>query len=232
VTKAGGKRLAVGVVLLLAACGGLQPVDPARALRDGGAATATLKSVTATLKFSQGKISFSGYALVSATAAVRLPDQSDTVYKVRQGDVQFALEVVIIAGHVYLRPPFLGFQELTGAQASSVPDLAKLFDANTGLPAVIPAGRNPKYDSAETVDGVDSHKIEATYSADQIRGLLPQLSSVDDVSATVWIGGSDHLIRKAVLSGRFGDNGTASTVEVDMGGFNGAVNIASPARSQ
>ena len=75
---------------------------------------------------------------------------------------------------------------------------------------------------------VDSHKIGATYSAAQIAKLLPQLSSTGDVTATIWVGGSDHLIRKAVLSGPFGDGGTASSVEIDLSAFNAAVAIASP----
>ena len=109
-------------------------------------------------------------------------------------------------------------------------DLARtgLFDAKTGLPAVIPAGRNPKYMAVEQVGGVDSHKVTATYSASQIHSMLPQLNSSGEVDATIWIGGSDHLIRKAVLSGAFGDNGTASSVEVDLSGFNGSVVIATP----
>jgi hypothetical protein len=66
------------------------------------------------------------------------------------------------------------------------------------------------------------------YSAAQIAKLLPQLTSTGDVAATIWVGGSDHLIRKAVLSGSFGDGGTASSVEIDLSAFNGAVAIASP----
>jgi hypothetical protein len=217
------------VALLLAACGGLQPEDPAQALRQGGAATAKLKTVTATLKFTKGTISFQGFALVGAKAAVRLPSDSDTTYTVRQADLQIGLEVVISGGRVYLHLPFSPFSEVTGATAAEIPDVAKLFDPKTGLPAVIPAGRNPKYVSVDKVDDVDSHKVEATYSADQIHGMLPQLNSSGDVDAIIWVGGSDHLIRKAILSGPFGDNGTASSVEVDMSGFNAAVSIASPA---
>jgi hypothetical protein len=224
------RALALGAVLLLAtACGGLQPVDPAQALRDGGASIASLKTVTANLKFTKGTVSFEGYGLVSATAAVRLPNDSDTVYKIRQGDVQISLQVVIAGGRVFIHPPFSGFTELMGADAAVVPNLAKLFDPTKGLPAVIPAGRNPKYLGAEKVGDVDCHKVGATYSPDQIGGMLSQLSSSGDVDATIWIGGSDHLIRKAVLSGKFGDNGTDSTVEVDLSGFNGSVSIASPA---
>jgi hypothetical protein len=213
---------------LLVACGNSPPEDPAVALRGGGAAMAKLKTVHANLKFTKGTVTFRGFALVAARAAVRLPGDSDATYTVRQQDVQIALEVIIAGGHVYLHLPFSGYNELTGADAADIPDLAKLFDAKTGLPAVIPAGRNPKNLGAEKVDGVDSNKVEATYDASQIHSMLPQLNSSGDVDATFWIGGSDHLIRKAVLSGLFGDNGTPSSVEVDLSGFNGSVTIPTP----
>jgi len=218
-------------VVLLVACGGLQPEDPAQALREGGAAMAKLKTVHANLKFTKGTVSFRGFTLVAAKTAVRLPADSDTTYTVRQKDVQIALEVIISGGHVYLHLPFSGYNEIAGADAADIPDLAKLFDAKSGLPAVIPAGRSPKYVAIEQIDGVDSHKVEATYTPSQIHSMLPQLTSSGDVDAVIWIGGPDHLIRKAVLSGPFGDNGAASAVEVDLSGFDGAVTIATPAVS-
>jgi hypothetical protein len=215
--------------VLIAACGGLQPEDPGLALKQGGAATAQLKTVTATIKFTKGTISFQGFTLVKARAVVKLPSDSDTTYTVRQQDLQIGLQVVISGGHVYLKLPLSPFYEVTGKAAADIPDVAKLFDATTGLPAVIPGGRNAKYLGVDKVDEVDSHKVEATYSADQVRGMLPQLNSSGDVDAVIWVGGSDHFIRKAILSGPFGDNGTASSVEVDMAGFNAAVSIATPA---
>lgn len=220
---------AAGVsVVVLASCGGLQPVDPAQALRDGAAAMARLTTVTANLKFTKGVVSFQGFTLVGAKASVRLPSDSDTIYTVKQQDLAISLEVVISGGRVYVHLPFSTFNEVTGTQAAAIPDVAKLFDTKTGLPAVIPAGRNPKYLAAEQVGGVDSHKIQATYGPDQVHSMLPQLTSAGDVDAVIWVGGSDHLIRKAVLSGPFGDGGAASSVEVDMSAFNGAVTITSP----
>ncbi len=197
----------VAVVVLLAGCGGLQPEDPGVALKQGASAIGGLKTVNATLKVTKGTISFQGFALVSATAAIRLPDVSDTVYLVREQDLQLGLEVVIIGGQVFLKPPLLRFEPLTAKQAADIPNLALLFDAVTGLPAVVPLGRNPKYLGVETIDNVDSHRVEATYTADQVKGMLPQLSSQSDVDAVIWVGGSDHYIRKAVLTGKFGDNG-------------------------
>jgi hypothetical protein len=216
------------VVVVLAACGGLQPEDPGQVLREGGAAMAKLKTVTATLTFTKGTVTFQTFTLVKAAARLLLPTDSDTTFTVRKQDVQFALEVIITGGHVYLRPPFSSFTELTGADAGLIPDLAKLFEAQGGLPAIIPAGLKPKYLGADKVGDVDSHKVEATYTASQIHSMLPQLNSSGDVDAVLWIGGSDHLIRKAVLSGLFGDNGTPSSVEVDLSGFNSTVTIPTP----
>jgi hypothetical protein len=225
-------RRALGAALaaiLVVACGGSQaPVDPAHTLRDAASAMAKLSTVKANLKFTKGAISFQGFTLVGARASVRLPADSDTIYTVKQQDLAISLEVVIAGGHVYLHLPFSTYQEMQGSQAAAIPDLAKLFDPTTGLPAIIPAGRNLSDAGADKVDGVDVQKINATYSADQLRSMFAQLSSSVDVKAVVWVGVSDHLIRKAQLDGAFGDGGKEAAVEVDISAFNAAVNITPP----
>ena len=216
-------------VMLLAACGGSQaPVDPARTLRDAATAMGKLSTVKADLKFTKGAITFQGFTLFGARTSVRLPGDSDTIYTVKQQDLAISLEVVIAGGHVYLHLPFSTYQEMTGSQAAAIPDLAKLFDPATGLPAIIPAGRNLSDAGADKVDGVDVEKINATYSAEQLRSMFAQLTSSVDVNAVVWVGVSDHLIRKAQLDGAFGDGGKEAAVEVDISGFNAAVNITPP----
>ena len=221
--------MAVLMLALTAGCSGQQPaVDPARTLRDAGAAMAKLNTVSATLKFTKGAITFQGFTLVGAKTSVRLPGDSDTIYTVKQQDFTISLEVVISSGHVYLHIPFSTFQELTGNEAAAIPDLAKLFDPSTGLPAVIPSGRNLKFTGADKIGDVDVQKIDAIYSGAQVSGMLPQLASNVDVNAELWVGASDHLIRKAVLDGAFGDGGKQSSVEVDISGFNAAVNITPP----
>jgi hypothetical protein len=224
------KRAGAAVLLwlLLDACTPGESVDAGKALRDGAAAMASLKTVSATLKFTKGTVSFQTFTLVSATAAVRLPSDSDTVYKVKQQDVTIGLEVVIIGGHIYLQVPFSSYRELSAPEAASIPDLAKLFDPKSGLPAVIPAGTKATYVSTETVDGVSCYQIKADYSPEQIRGMLPQLNSNGVVHAKIWVGVADHFIRKAVLEGAFGDGGKDASVEVDMKNFNGDVTITTP----
>ena len=217
------------MLALAAACSGQQQaVDPARTLRDAGAAMAKLKTVSANLKFTKGAITFQGFTLVGAKTSVRLPAESDTIYTVKQQDFTISLEVIISGGHVYLHIPFSTFTELTGNEAAAIPDLAKLFDPTGGLPAMIPLGRNPKSVGADKVGDVDVEKIDATYTGAQVSEMLPQLSSNVDVQAQLWVGASDHLIRKAILTGAFGDGGKESSVEVNISGFDATVNITPP----
>jgi hypothetical protein len=219
---------AVAMWLLVGACSPGESVDAAKALRDGAAAMASLKSLNATLKFNKGTVSFQSFTLVSATAAVRLPSDSDTVYKVKLQDATIGFEVVIAGGHIYMHVPFSSFREVSGPEAASIPDLAKLFDPASGLPAVIPAGTKPTYVSTEAVDGVSCYQVTADYTPEQIRGMLSQLNSNGVVHARIWIGTTDHFIRKAVLDGAFGDGGKDASVEVDMKNFNGEVTITPP----
>jgi hypothetical protein len=218
---------AIAPLLLLVACSG-ENVDAAKVLRDGGAAMGQLNTVAATLKLTKGTVSIEGFRLISARTSVRLPADSDTLYTVKEQDVSFSLQVVIAAGHTYVHVPFSQFQEVTGDQAKAFPDMARLFDPSTGLPAVIPQGTDPKYVTTEQVDGQDCYQVTATYTAAQVRGLLSELDSSGPVGAHVWVGKSDHLIRKAVLVGQFGDDGSPATVEVSISSFNGPVVITSP----
>jgi outer membrane lipoprotein-sorting protein len=219
---------AVGA-LVMSACAGQQPKpDAAAALSSGAAAMAQLKTVSATLKFTKGTVSFQGFALVKARTSVALPADSDTIYTVKQQDIFISLDVVITGGHVYLQLPFSPFRELTGPEASAVPDMAKLFDQSTGLPAIIPAGTRPTYISTDQVDGKSAYQIATAYTADQVHALLAQLNSNGPVTARIWVDVSDHLIHKAVLDGLFGDGGKEASVEVDMTGFNAPISINTP----
>ena len=223
------KKLAAALAMLaVAACGGGQPaVDASRTLHQAATAMAQVHTLSATLKFTKAPITFQGFSLQSAKTSVELPAVSDTVYTVKEQDVSFAIEVVI-SDAVYLHIPFSPYQKLSPAQAAAIPDIARLFNATTGLPAVIPNGKAPQYVATEKVDGKDAYRIATSYSAAQVSGLLSQLNSTGDVAATIWVGASDHYIYKAVLDGPFGDGGKEANVEVDISNFNATVRISSP----
>lgn len=222
-------RILALAMLALVACGGNpSPADSGKILRDSATAMASVRTVGATLKLTKGVVTIKGFRLVSARTAVRMPSDSDTVYTVKQQDVSFALEIVIVGGHVYEHIPFTPLREVTGAEAQAFPDMAKLFDATTGLPAIIPAGTGTRYVASEQLDGKQVDHVSTQYTPEQVRSLLAYLNSSGPVTANLWVRGSDHLIPKAALEGAFGDGGKDAAVEVDISNFNGTVSITSP----
>ena len=221
------KRMAALALGLAIACG-TTSVDAHQTLVAAGAAVGRLTSVTGELDFSAGAVSFQGYALTKATTKIHLPGQSDTTYYVRSGDASFSIEALITGGTTYLALPFLGFSKLSAGQASDIPDLSQLFDKHHGLPAVIPAGTKQTYVTDESEGGVQAHKVTTVFTKAQVAALLPQLSSSGDVNVTVWSGVNDNLVRKALLDGPFGTNGTHATVTVTLSGFDSPVSISPP----
>jgi hypothetical protein len=217
---------------LLVACSApgtaASPPNPTKILRDAGQATSAVKSVAADVKFGGAKIVLQGLAVKSATSKVRLPGDSDTTFKVDQGGFQIALRVITTGGRVFVKLPFSQFVELTGQQAQEIPDVSQLFNARSGLPALLQAGRNPSYQGTEQVGSTECDRVAATYTADQVGQLLGgRLTPQGDVHATVWVGRSDHLVRKTVLSSKFTSSGQ-SQVEVDLHDFNQPMAIAAP----
>ena len=49
-----------------------------------------------------------------------------------------------------------------------------------------------------------------------------------DIDATLWIGKSDHLLRKTLLKGKLFTTDKTTTLEVRLHDFNTDVNIAKP----
>jgi hypothetical protein len=223
--------LAAAVIVL--GCSGSAssaPADPSTVLRQAADAMAGLHSVIADVKFGPG-ITLAGVSLSSATSKIQLPRDSDSTFKVKQGDFLIDLRVVTTGGHVYLKLPFASFTEVTPAEAKEIPDVSSMFDPHSGLPAVLAAGKEPKSVGTEQVAGVDCNKVSTAYTADQLGQLLAGIKPAGDVQTTIWAGRSDHLIRKVVLSGPLLEAAKVVQLEVELHGFNQPVVIATPSVS-
>lgn len=189
---------------------------------------AGLHSVGADVKFGPG-MTYQGLTLSSATTSLQLPDESDTVFKIKQGDFLVDVRVVTTNGHTYLRLPFSQFTEVTASQAREVPDLSRLFDQRAGLPAVLTAGKDTRYVGAEQVNGANCDKVATTYTAEQVAQLLGAAARpAGDVQATIWAGRSDHYVRRVILNGPLLEAGKDVQVQVDVRDFNKPVSITNP----
>jgi LppX_LprAFG lipoprotein len=227
------RRAALAAAVIVLGCSSSTssaPADPSTVLRQAAGAMAGLHSVIADVKFGPG-ITLAGVSLSSATSKIQLPRDSDSTFKVKQGDFLIDLRVVTTGGHVYLKLPFASFTEVTPAEAKEIPDVSSLFDPHSGLPAVLAAGKEPRSLGTELVAGVDCNKVSTTYTADQLGQLLAGIKPAGDVQTTIWAGRSDHLIRKVVLSGPLLEAAKVVQLEVELHSFNQPVVIATPSVS-
>jgi len=223
------KHAVLLAVLLAAACQGASPPpNPAAELRQSAAAMGSVQTVSADVKFGGGLL-YQGFTLDSASSKIKLPSASDTVIKVKQQDFLVDLEVITVDGHVYFKAPFSKYQEISAAEAAALPDLAALFDPAKGLPGVMAAGRSPQASGSEKVGGVDCDRITTSYSADQVAQVLGGgFKPSGDIAATLWVGASDHLLRRVKLSGPLVAGSSAASADVTLHGFNAPVTITAP----
>jgi len=224
------RTAALLLVGLAVACSGPQTStpDPNAVLRQAGQTMAALHSVGADAKFGSG-ISYQGLTLSSASTSIQVPDQSDTLLKVKQGDFLVDVRLVTTNGHTYLRLPFSQFTEVTADQARELPDMAQLLDQRSGLPTLLTAGKDTKYEGTEQIGGADMDKVATTYTAEQVGQLLGGAARpAGDIQATIWAGRTDHYVHRVILSGPLLEAGKNAQVQVDFRDFNKPVTIANP----
>jgi lipoprotein LprG len=218
------------VALALTACSGpgaSPSPNPTQVLRATGQALANLRTLSVDISFGPG-IVVQGLALSSATSRIRLPDASDTTFKVRQGDFLVDLRVITLGGHVYLRLPFSTFTELPSPEASQLPDLSRVFNPQTGLPAILARGAHPRYLGLVHLVNQDCDQVSAGYTAAQLGSLLGERAPTGEITATLWVARSDHLPRRVVLSGPLLGRGGNQRVQADLHGFDQPVTINPP----
>lgn len=223
-------RLLAALVAALAtlACSNSAPAqDPAHLLKQASDAMSAVRTVAADVKFGPN-LQFQGFTLQSATSKLTRTGESDTTIKVKQNDFLVDIRVVTTGGRVYLKVPFSSFQQLTPAQAGEVPDLGALMDPKSGLPSVLPLGQRPRIAGNEQVGGTACTRIDTVYTAAQAGAALGGFKPAGDVKASVWIGDSDHLVRRVILAGPLVDASSTTTIQVDLHDFNAPVTVVTP----
>ena len=225
----GRALLTMAALVAVAACGPAGPqLDAHQVLQAAATSTAALKSVQLDLKFGPG-FQVQGVELVSATGKFRAPSDSDLVAKTRAAEGFIEPELLTVGDKIYVKFIQLqAFQELTPAQGQQYPVIARLLDRTNGLAPAIARGRNSSLAGSEKIDGVDCDKVDATYGPNELNKALAPLHLAGDVHAVLWVGKSDHFVRKIRFDGPLFTAGQNTFAEVHLHDFNAPVDIPSP----
>jgi lipoprotein LprG len=81
--------------------------------------------------------------------------------------------------------------------AADIYDVAAILSPDKGLANVLASFSNPKTDSRETLNGVETVKVTGDVSADAVNKIAPQIAATEPVPGTAWIStdGKNNLVQ-------------------------------------
>jgi lipoprotein LprG len=196
--------------------------DAATLLKESNTATRNLKSVHLELKvdgeLQELPIKTLGGDLTQ-TPAVAAQGNTKLTFQGSDVDANF----VVIDGTLYVA--LSGDSYIDMGPAADVYDIAAILNPDTGLANVLANFSDPKSDSAETVNGVETVKVTGQVSADAVNKIAPPIKATGPVPGTAWIEkDGDHKLVQAKLEP---SQGTA--VQMTLSDWDKPVTVTKPA---
>ncbi|HVA23983.1 MAG TPA: LppX_LprAFG lipoprotein [Chloroflexota bacterium] len=171
-----------------------------------------------------GKPLGGGFALVSAKGDAARPDKLSAALQASVGGFTAALNYVAVGGKHYMTDPISRQWMEVPAQFNTI----AVFSPQTGAPAIVKSMQGLKKQGVEKVDGADSYHLSGQVPGDVLQPLLGA-SAPAQLKADVWIGSSDFLTRRIVLTGAIFQGEPDTTVRtLLLSNFDKPVAITAP----
>lgn len=130
---------------------------------------------------------------------------------------------VVIDGLLYVA--LSGDSYIDMGPAADVYDIAAILNPDTGLANVLANFSDPKSDSTETVNGVETVKVTGQVSADAVNKIAPPIAATGPVPGTAWIQkDGDHQLVQAKLEPSAGNS-----VQMTLSDWDKPVTVTKPA---
>ncbi|MFY9918402.1 MAG: LppX_LprAFG lipoprotein [Mycobacterium sp.] len=196
--------------------------DAATLLKDSNTATRALESVHLELSV-EGEIKdlpiktltgdLSNVPAVAAQGNTKLLFQGSDV------DANF----VVIDATLYVA--LSGDSYIDMGPAADVYDIAAILNPDTGLANVLANFSDPKSESTETINGVETVKVTGQVSADAVNKIAPPIAATGPVPGTAWIEkDGDHKLVQAKLEPAAGNS-----VQMTLSDWDKPVTVTKPA---
>ncbi len=178
--------------------------DAATLLKESNTATRALKSVHLELAV-EGEIKDLPIKTLGGdltqSPAVAAQGKSTLLFQGSTVDANF----VVIDGGLYVA--LSGDSYIDMGPAADVYDIAAILSPDTGLANVLASFSDPKSDSTETINGVETVKVTGQVSADAVNKIAPPIAATEPVPGTAWIAkDGDHKLVQAKLEPSAGNS--------------------------
>jgi lipoprotein LprG len=196
--------------------------DAATLLKDSNTATRALKSVHLELSV-EGEIPDLPIKTLTCdlTNAPAVAAQGNAKLLFQGADVD--ANYVVIDGNLFVA--LSGDSYLDMGPAADVYDIAAILSPDTGLANVLANFSDPKSESTETINGVETVKVTGQVSADAVNKIAPPIAATGPIPGTAWIEkDGDHKLVQAKLEPKEG-----SSVQMALSDWDKPVTVTKPA---
>lgn len=196
--------------------------DAATLLKDANTATRALESVHLELSV-DGEIQALPLKTLTGdlTNVPAVAAQGNTKLAFQGSDVDANFVVIDATLYVALS----GDTYIDMGPAADVYDIAAILNPDTGLANVVANFSDPKSESTETINGVETVKVTGQVSADAVNKIAPPLEATGPVPGTAWIEkDGDHKLVRAKLEPSAGNS-----VQMTLSDWDKPVSVTKPA---
>lgn len=164
-----------------------------------------------------------GIGMERAEGAVQGTDRMQLEVEARFGTANIETGIVILPDESYFQNP------LTGRWQEQEIDISDLFDPATGVTGLMRNVNDVEVVSREEVDGVDSYVLETTVDSGNLQAFVGNAEPGNEVTARVWIGVEDLLVRRIEVVGPLAPNEAEDILRrLTLSQFDEPVEITAP----
>lgn len=190
--------LAVLITALLTSCGGGEAgkKDVPPPLPEGPGLLAksaeAMRTVTSTRVGIEVQGELPGVPIKSAEGQLTNEGSAKGTATLDMGQQRYEVAFVILGKDLYLRGPTGGFKKLSTTSAFLVYDPTVLLNPDRGIAKVLATGAAAKTEGREQVGGVDSYRVQASFSGQSLGKVVPGFTQ--DSTSQVWIAADDFRL--------------------------------------
>jgi lipoprotein LprG len=196
--------------------------DAATLLKESNATTRALKSVHLELTVGGNFENFPIKTLsgdLTQAPAVAAQGNAKLTFQGSDVDAKF----VVVDGDLYVALSGDSFIDM--GPAADVYDISAILSPDKGLANVIANFSDPKSESTETINGVETVKVTGQVSAEAVNSIAPSIKATQPSPGTAWIEkDGDHNLVQAKL-----EPSPGNTIQMTLSDWNKPVTVTKPA---